>query len=154
MKYGINKSNFAEFGIYLVKSRLFRLLRDRLSDDWVKYLPFVTSALNKRRLPRLGFLRPEDINSPDNDIDVRKAKEENHIKTLTEPSWRQQVENQKLYESSKSPFQKGAFVYLDDPQFVFNKSFHVQVSKLFSLFFVNAGDSLSLYYIADTSRHR
>ena len=111
-----------------MKSRLFRLLRDKLSDDWVKYLPFVTANLNKRRMRRLGYLSAEEIVSPNNDIDVQRAREKNHIVIPTEPSWEQQRKNQKIYESSSSPFQKNQFVYLDEPQRVFNKSFHVQVT--------------------------
>jgi hypothetical protein len=35
-KFLSNKANFSEHGIYLVKNRLFKLLRYKLSDKWVK----------------------------------------------------------------------------------------------------------------------
>jgi len=35
-KFLSNKANFSEHGIYLVKNRLFKLLRYKLSDQWVK----------------------------------------------------------------------------------------------------------------------
>lgn len=139
LKYNKNKANFSEHGIFLVKSRLFRLLRHKLSEDWVRYLPSVTENLNKRILPRLGYLSPSMISSPINDVDVQKARKKNNIHVPTQPSWQEQNENQKKYEASNSPFQKNQFVYLDEPQKVFNKSFHVQVNffTLLVLSYVN-----------------
>lgn len=94
-------------------------------------------------------MRPKDIFSPNQDIDVQKARELHHVNIPSQPSWQQQAENQKKYEASNSPFQKNQFVYLDQPQTVFNKSFHVQVSfpiLLCSLFLsVGFGESNFAY---------
>lgn len=127
-KYLNNKANFSEHGIFLVKNRLFKLLRYKLSDNWVKYLPYVVAALNKRSLKRIGFLRPDDIHSEFDNIKVQEALKKNHQETFSEPDWRTQQKLQEQYEkSSKNKFQVGTFVYLDEPQNVFQKSFHVQV---------------------------
>lgn len=121
------KANYSEFGIYLIKKRLFMLLRSKLSDYWSKYLPDVVKALNERPLERLGYLKPSDINSPLDTVKVQEARKEHNIQVYEQPDWRTQEENQAKYESSSNPFQKGTFVYADEPQAIFKKSFHIQV---------------------------
>lgn len=134
-KFLSNKANFSEHGIFLVKNRLFKLLRYKLSDNWVKYLPYVVAALNKRSLERIGFLRPDDIHSEFDNIKVQEAQKKNHQESFSEPDWQTQQKLQQEYEnSSKNKFQVGTYVYLDNPQNVFQKSFHVQVI-FFSFFF-------------------
>lgn len=134
-KYQANKANFAEFGIYLVKSRLFRLLRHKVTDDWPKYIPYIVKALNERPLEKLGNLRPIDVKSPLDDIKVQQAQKTAGVEPFSEPDWNVQIENQKKYEKSPKNLQVGNFVYKDDPQRVFRKSFHVQVYTLFSFYY-------------------
>ena len=94
----------------------------------------MVSALNKRPLEKLGYLRPDDIHSEFDDIKVQEAQKSHNLKPYSEPDWQTQEKQQKEYEnSSKNKFQVGTFVYLDYPQHVFEKSFHVQVS-FFSAF--------------------
>lgn len=125
-----NKANFAEFGIYMVKKRLFMLLRSKLSKFWSKYLPFIVNALNQRQLERLGNLRPEDISSPLDNVKVQNARKEKNIQVYKEPDWRTQEKNQSDYEASSNPLKVGTFVYADQLQSVFQKSFHFQVIKI------------------------
>lgn len=124
------KANYSEFGIYLVKKRLFMLLRSKLSNFWSKYLQDIVVALNQRPLKRLGYLKPADITSPLDTVKVQEARKEHNIQVYEQPDWKTQVENQAKYESSSNPFQKGTFVYADEPEMVFKKSFHVQVRKI------------------------
>ena len=92
----------------------------------------MVSALNKRPLEKIGFLRPDDIHSEFDDIKVQEAQKSHNLKPYSEPDWQTQEKQQKEYEnSSKNKFQVGTFVYLDYPQHVFEKSFHVQVSLSF-----------------------
>lgn len=121
------KANYSEFGIYLIKKRLFMLLRSKLSSFWSKYLQDIVNALNQRPLKRLGYLKPADISSPLDIVKVQEARKEHNIKVHEAPDWQAQEKNQADYESSKNPFQKGTFVYADQPESVFKKSFHVQV---------------------------
>jgi hypothetical protein len=125
-----NKANFSEHGIFLVKARLFRLLRAKLSDDWPKYLPYVVHALNQRPLERLGGLRPVDVTSVLDDVKVAEAQKAKGDIPFSEPSWREQEKNKLRYEKSNNKFKVGTFVYLDYPQDVFGKSFHAQISKI------------------------
>lgn len=127
LKTGSNKANFSEFGIFLVKKRLFQCLRAKLSDDWPHYLPFIVSALNQRKLKKLGYLSPADINSSLDNVKVQAALKSNKIMTYSQPDWRTQEKNQLDYEKSNAEFQVGKFVYKDDPARVFSKSFHTQV---------------------------
>lgn len=150
IKTGANKSNFAEFGIYLVKSRLFRLLRGKYSDDWPRYLHYVVEALNNRPLEKLGNLRPIDIKSPLDDVKVQKAQQEHHVEPFSEPSWDEQDRNQKEYDRNKQNLQPGDFVYLDNRKDVFGKSFHIQVNEnsyevnLFSTFLLQRNTTVDL----------
>jgi hypothetical protein len=123
-----NKANFSEQGIYLVKSRLFRLLRHKLSENWPKYLPYIVHALNQRPLERLGGLRPCDVTSVLDDVKVAQAQTSKGFTPFSEPSWREQEQNKIEYEKSNNPFKVGTFVFLDEPDLVFKKSFHVQIS--------------------------
>lgn len=148
-KYGINKSNFSEHGIFLVKNRLFKLLRYKLSDDWVKYLPYVVAALNKRSLERIGFLRPDDIHSEYDNIKVQEAQKKNHVEAFSEPDWQTQQKLQQQYEkSSKNKFQVGTYVYVDNPQHVFQKSFHVQV--IFFRFQQDSSTCIAVIHLCST----
>lgn len=131
-KYGQNKASFAEHAIYLVKSRLFKLLRSKLSDDWPKYLKFVVDALNERPLERIGFKKPSEINSLDDNIVVQEAWKNKNITPFEEPSWKNQAKNEKNYEKSKNPFKVGTFVYLDQKNSIFDKSFYLQVCCYFT----------------------
>lgn len=104
-----------------------------MSDNWVKYLPYVVAALNKRPLEKIGFLRPDDIHSEFDDTKVQEAQKKSHTKPFSEPDWQTQETLQRQYEQSpKNEFQVGTYVYLDNPQHVFQKSFHVQVIFSFS----------------------
>lgn len=91
----------------------------------------MVDALNKRPLERIGFLRPDDIHSEFDNIKVQEAQKKSQKEPFSEPDWRTQEKLQKEYEQSpKNKFQVGTFVYLDDPQNVFQKSFHVQVLSI------------------------
>lgn len=127
-KYLDNKANFSEFGIFLVKKRLFQCLRAKLSEDWPYYLPFVVEALNQRHLKKLGNLSPADIKSSLDNVKVQNALKANNIEPYSQPDWKTQEQNQKNYENSKAELQVGKFVYKDDPKRVFSKSFHTQVN--------------------------
>lgn len=45
-KFGNNKANFAEWIIMVLKRRLYKILRDKKTQNWVKFLPIVCDQFN------------------------------------------------------------------------------------------------------------
>ena len=134
-KYGANKANFAEHAIYLIKRKLYFMLRDAVTDDWPKYISFVVESLNSRHLRSIGFTAPKEIKSELDDVKIREAQRESGIKPPNYPEWKVQDENQANYEKSFNPFQQGAYVYLDDKVTAFDKSYYSLVIFSQYLFF-------------------
>jgi Integrase core domain len=128
-----HKASFAEHAIYLVKIKLYKILRNELSQDWVHYLPIVVKSLNDHPVKSLGNVAPGTINTFLDDVKVRAAQSENKVESYSEPDYKTQNKNQATYEASSSKFQVGAYVYLDFKQTAFDKSFDTQIS-LFLLF--------------------
>jgi hypothetical protein len=127
VKAGTNKANFAEHVIFLIKRRLYMMMRSEVSTDWPKFLPLVVSALNKKPQKQLGNLSPSEITSELDDPKVRDAQRAENVHIYKEPSWEQQNENQEEYSNTNNPFQIGQHVYLDKKTEVFDKAFFAQV---------------------------
>ena len=127
LKYGKNKASWAEHAIYLIKRKMYQMMRAEISDNWLNYLPYAVNALNQRHLRALGFMSPSDIKSELDDALVRKAQEENNVAVYHQPNYKEQNQNQEDYKNSTNPFQVGQHVYLDNKEQVFNKSFFSQV---------------------------
>jgi hypothetical protein len=127
-KHSVNKANYAERYIYLLKRKLYLMMRGYLSDDWPKFVPFAVKALNSVHSKKLGGLSPGEINSFFDDVKVRQAQTENCVQVYKEPNYTEQETNQKVYESSSNPLQVGTYVYLDYKPTAFDKAFDRQVS--------------------------
>ena len=127
IKAGTNKANFAEHVIYLIKRRLYMMMRSEVSSDWPKFLPLVVEALNEKPLQLLGNIAPVQINSELDDVKVRDAQQENNVVTYKEPDWKEQNSSQENYASSGNPFQIGQHVYLDAKTEIFDTSFFARV---------------------------
>jgi hypothetical protein len=107
-KYTQHKANFAEHFVYLVKKKLYMLLRGLTSDDWPRYLPDVVNALNAKPLKQLGYLSPSEISSGLDDVKVRRARSDNKITVYSEPDWQAQNKNQDDYlTNNQEEFQPG-----------------------------------------------
>ena len=126
VKFGKNKANFAEHSIFLVKRKLYMLLRGTLDQNWVKALPHVIDSLNNTPITKLGGLKPNDIQSESDSVKLNSAQKLHKIKTYSEPSFQVQRENQTTYEKL-GKFKVNDFVYLDFDQKIFDKSFDVSV---------------------------
>jgi hypothetical protein len=126
-KIGSNKSNFAENSIFIIKKKLYLLLRSKLSKDWVKYLPIVVQSYNETPLKKLGFLKPNDIRSEFDSIIVDIKKKEKKIPVYKEPNVAIQLQNQQKHETDKTKLQVGDYVYVNFNEKLFDKSFDVQV---------------------------
>ena len=143
-KYGRNKAFLAERSISLIKRRLYRLLRTHRTDQWDKYLSDVVASYNKTPQKVIGGLRPEEIKSPLDDplIDDKIG----HIKF---PSLKTMLKRQAKYEADESKLQVGQYVYADEKEHVFDKSFDEKRRQLFKIRRVLAEERPVLYYLED-----
>lgn len=131
VKVGNQKAAFAEHGIMRVKARLYRCMRSLLSQNWPKFLPLVTAALNATPNVAIGNLTPDSIKSNMDDPKIDDAL--GGIKRL--PSGKEREENKEAYEQQQDALKAGDFVYADFPHNQFNKGFDTQVNhKLRSCF--------------------
>lgn len=108
-KYQQHKANFAEHFVYLIKKKLYTILRAKVTDNWVKYLPSVVGALNHKPIKALGYRSPAEINSSWDDVKVRKSQKEENLEVYHEPNWQDQNKNQSKYLASKTPLKPGKF---------------------------------------------
>jgi len=137
-KYGQNKASFAEWAILNIKRRLYKLLRDNLTQDWPRFIKNVCEDHNNLPQKHLGFLKPNDINSPYDSAKVIDAKKHHNIEIFREPTYIKQNENVELYNSNSKNLQVNDYVYLDFKKSLFSKSFDSQVRKIwYSILFSN-----------------
>ena len=134
-KFGKNKASISEWAIFIIKKKLYMLLRGILSQDWVDYLPKVIMQFNHTPQTKLGGIAPEEILSVADSAKVFDARKIANTNVFHEPNFKQQIENQKNYESNFSNLQVGDFVFLTLEEKLFDKSFDVQVKKMFIDYF-------------------
>jgi hypothetical protein len=128
VKFGANKAFMSENYIKIVKKKLYMSLRGTLSQDWIKLLEITVNALNKTPTPRIGFLKPNSIQSEIDSVKIQEAKKAHKIKIFEEDNFKKQLKNQKdFYESTTQQFKINDYVYLDFNQKLFDKSFDVAV---------------------------
>jgi hypothetical protein len=132
-KFGKNKANFAENGIYLIKRKLYMLLRGQLSHDWPKSIKLVVDSYNNTPIKKLGWLTPDSINNKIDSLKVRDAQRKYGIQVYHEPNFREQLQNLKIKKYEPNTFQVGDFVYLTFNEKLFDKSYDVQVPLGFFL---------------------
>ena len=120
--------------MYLIKKRLYMMMRSKVSSDWVHFLPLVVDALNNKPIKALGYRSPSEINSEWDDFKVRQSQKDEKVKVYHEPNWKTQNKNQENYlKNKRKHLQPGAFVYVDKKVGIFNKSFFAQVSFILVL---------------------
>ena len=130
VKRGVNKASVAENAIKTVKRKLFMLLRQSLSRDWVKYLPIINEALNLQPRPALGYMSPVQVQCPEAGPVLERAKAVHHVVEKKEPTIKVMKKNQSNFEesASESPYKVGNYVYKNFLPQAFDKSFDAQVS--------------------------
>ena len=126
-KTGINKASVAENGIKNIKRKLFMILRQNLSRDWVKYLSIITETVNLQPRPALGYMSPAQVQCPEAGPMLERAKALHHLPKKEEPSMRIMKKNQQEFEESESPYQVGNYVYKNFLPHAFDKSYDTQV---------------------------
>jgi len=127
-KFGRNKAAFVERFIYILKRKLYMLLRSKLSENWVKFLPNVVASLNRVPRKRLGFLRPIDISNEASSVAVSQAKEKLSIATLRQPNIFQQKKNEKADSLNKTSLKKDDYVYKQFDVKMFDKKYNIAVT--------------------------
>ena len=130
-KFGKNKASVAEYGILLVKRKLYMTLRAQLSNDWCSYIQEVVKGPNNTPLKKLGWKTPNSIHDEADSVAVQRAQKLNNISTVELPSYKKQEENQKSY---KGDLKIGDYVYVDFNEQLFDKSFDVSVRKKIEVF--------------------
>jgi hypothetical protein len=128
-KFGRNKANYAENAIYIIKKKLYMLLRGTLSQNWVSEIQNVVKNYNSTPNRKLGWITPNSIHSEIDSVRVERAQKQNNINVYREPKFEDQIKNQEEYELNKNNLQVGQYVYLDFDEKVFSKSFDVQVKE-------------------------
>jgi hypothetical protein len=128
-KHQRNKAAIAEHAIFLVKRKLYFLMRSQKTRDWVGLLPTAVKLLNARPVKKIGNLAPQEITSMLDDVKVQRALEESCQEPHAEPNLKEQAENQKNY-IEKGTYKPGSFVFLDKKEKTFSKSFDVKVTLL------------------------
>ena len=125
LKYGKNKASFAEYGILLVKKKLYLMLRSQLSHKWVHFLSNVVNSLNNTPLKRLGWLTPNSIHNEADSVFVKQAQAKNNVLPPKAPTYLEMQSSEKYY---KGDLNVNDYVYLDFNEKLFDKSFDVSVS--------------------------
>ena len=103
-------------------------LRGTLNQNWVDVLENVVDNLNNTPIKKLGYLKPNMVNTEADSVTVLKAQEEIGIVPYKEPNYKIQEANQKAYEKNQKQFQKGDYCYVDFDEKLFDKSFDVVVT--------------------------
>ena len=129
-KYGKNKCAIIEHYIYLIKKKLYMLLRGTLSNKWAEQIRNVVKSFNNTPIQRLGWLTPNAIKSEVDSVKVDEAKKKHHIEVYKEPTYEKQSENQSLYLANEKNLQPGDYVYKNFDEKLFDKSYDVSVRIL------------------------
>ena len=144
LKFGRNKASFAENAIFLVKRRLFRLLRALFTQDWPRYLPYVVRALNNSPNEAIGGLKPSSIKDRTDTPLI-----DNKIGFHPDIPFEIQAENQKKYMLKPHSLKVGDFVYLDFKPTTFKKSYSAPNYQLYTISKIDAGKTPPMFQVKD-----
>lgn len=92
-----HKAAIAEHSIYLLKSKLYKMMRHYRTLNWVKLLPDVVKLLNAQPLQRNGGIPASEVNSFMDDVKLREARIKNHVK-FNEPNREQEIKQESEHE--------------------------------------------------------
>ena len=129
IKIGQNKAFIAEHYIFLVKKYLYMTLRGTLNKNWVIVLEQIVNDMNNTPIKKLGFLKPNQINSEIDSVFVQNAQNKLNIKKYKDDNWQIQQKNDQTYKTDLSNIQTGDYVYCDLNEKIFDKSYNVSVNS-------------------------
>ena len=81
-------------------------------------------------------MTPNQIKNPSDSLQVQKAQLQNHVQQYNEPSFKQQKANQSHYLEKPSSYKVGDYVYVDQEEKLFDKSFDIKVRILNHSYFL------------------
>jgi hypothetical protein len=107
-KVGPSKAWLAEQKIFLLKKRLFLLLRTKGVTDWEHWVNVVAKNLNNTSYPALGKMTPNEVTSA-TEFQLRNNRQEKPFL-----DWRAQMQNKKeFFETIETqPLLAGDYVYM------------------------------------------
>lgn len=132
--------------IYVVKRKLFMILRSQLSQNWVKYIKVVVDTYNNTPLKKLGFLTPNDISSEKSSVDVDLSKKQFNIPTFVQPTFEEQSENQISFEKDSKHLQRNDYCYKFYDEKLFSKKYNISVRIICCLPFDSVFFSLLIQF--------
>lgn len=116
---------------------MYIFLQSHLTQEWPKYIDQIVQGINAIPLKRLGFLAPKDIINEASSVIVDENLKKHNLHIPTEPTYKKQAENQKLYKKEATKNEKlidrGDYVYLKQKEESFGKSFDIQESTQIAL---------------------
>jgi hypothetical protein len=126
-KVGPSKAWLAEHYIFLVKKRLFLLLRSSGQTEWEKYVQGVCKNLNNCTNSTLGNLTPAEI-TDDTEFKVREARKDVHFL-----DWKEQLRNKVEFHETidRQPIKIGDYVYKYNKNEPLGKSHDTQIGRLY-----------------------
>jgi len=127
-KFGANKANFSEWGILIIKKRLYKMMRGTFDKNWPDLITKVVEDHNNTPQKKIGYLTPNQINNPYDSAKVREQLKKYNFESYSEPNFFIQNKNQEDFKDTKHDINVLDYVYVDFKQDLFSKSFDVQVS--------------------------
>lgn len=119
-KTGTVKASVSEWAIFRIKKVLYAQLMTDRTKNWPRLLKGVIERINNTPSPSLNFLKPSQINSPEDDHLVDEKKPFNPM------SWREMRQNSLDYKK-KGYFHEGETVILNNKHSNFVKSYKPRV---------------------------
>lgn len=121
-KVGPSKAYMAEHFIFVLKKRLYTLMRSSGLTEWEKLVSTVCQNLNNSASPVLGNLTPASINN-ENEYEVRQNRSEMGSSAHL-LNWKEQQSNIVEFEENldKQPLKIGDYVYKIQQKEAFQKS--------------------------------
>ncbi len=144
IKTGRHKAAFAEKAIQIVKLRLYRLMRTKMTTNWPVFLQDIVKAINNSPNSAIGGLLPASITTPEDGPKIDKR-----IGLAEDISFEDQKRNQEKYKQESKIFQAGDHVYADFGPSPFEKSFDTKNYQLYRILRVDAGKNPPLYKLVD-----
>jgi len=126
-KVGPSKAWLAEHYIFLVKKRLFLLLRSSGLTEWEKYVSVVCKNLNNSSNKTIGNMTPSEVNNA-TEFKVREARNTVHFL-----DWKEQLKNKFDFHETRDdqPIIIGDYVYKYNKYEPLGKSHDTQIGRLY-----------------------
>ena len=130
-----HKAFLAEYYIKIVKGRLYRALRENLSQDWTHFLPSIVQSVNATFSARLG-MSPAECN--DSSFD-------DYLRSRAHPV------NPETPESCSTEFKINDYVFKALPKDLLYKGFDAKSGQIYRVTHISTATCPFKYYLASLS---